>query len=124
MGRSREPIIDADDFFDTAHLLMMSCVNSSVKSQHDQVNNSARGLLAHGNDMRGMSLRLIQVQYANVPAMEDLIVNRQESNVKRFLTDGYCSDLYQQIGAKPVAVRQFTNYLHKHTEAFTYQRIY
>lgn len=71
MGSSIEPIIEADDFFDTAHLLMMSCVNASVKSQHDQVNNSARGLSAHGNDMRGMSLCLIQVQYANMPALED-----------------------------------------------------
>lgn len=59
MGSGIEPIIEADDFFDTAHLLMMGCVNSSVKSQHDQVNNSARGLSARGNDMRGMSLCLI-----------------------------------------------------------------
>lgn len=59
MGSSMEMIIEADDFFDMAHLLMMSCVNSSVKSQHDQVNSSASGLLAYGNNNRDMPLCLI-----------------------------------------------------------------
>lgn len=45
-------IREADDFFYMAHLLMMICVNSSIKSQHDQVNHTARGLLACDNGKR------------------------------------------------------------------------
>ena len=54
MGSSIETIREADNFFDMAHLRIMSRVNESIKSQHDQVNHTARGLLACDNGKRNM----------------------------------------------------------------------